>query len=177
MPPLPIRWVLVRDPAGIRDPRAFLCTDLDANPADILGWYVHRWSMETTFQETRTHLGVETQRQWSDLAIARTTPALLGLFSLITLWAAEAKAALHPRIAAWYAKDEPTFSEAIATVRRVLWAFPNFSISRQRPDNLEIQSALLQRLIEARVLHDVKGAKSSYATHQARQVMGVHVRG
>jgi hypothetical protein len=149
MTPLPIRWVLVRDPAGIRKPQAFLCTDLDAKPATILGWYVHRWSVETTFEETREHLGVETQRQWSDLAIARTTPALLGLFSLITLWTAEAKAALHPRWAAWYAKEDPTFSDAIATVRRLLWAFPNFSMSRKRPENVEIPGALLQRLIEA----------------------------
>ena len=149
LPPLPIRWVLVRDPAGIRKPQSFLCTDLDAKPADILGWYVHRWSVETTFEETREHLGVETQRQWSDLAIARTTPALLGLFSLITLWAAEARTALHPRFAAWYHKEDPTFSDAIATVRRVLWAFPNFSMSRKRPDNVEIPRALLKRLIEA----------------------------
>jgi len=149
LPPVPIRWVLVRDPTGTRKPQAFLCTDLDATPAAILGWFVHRWSMETTFQETRKHLGIETQRQWSDLAIARTTPALFGLFSLVTLWAAEAKAALHPRVAAWYAKDEPTFSDAIATVRRVLWGMPNFSISRINPGNIEIPKALLQRLIEA----------------------------
>jgi len=149
LPPLPIRWVLVRDPTGTRKPQAFLCTDLDATPAAILGWFVHRWSMETTFQETREHLGIETQRQWSDLAIARTTPALFGLFSLVTLWAAEAKAALHPRVAAWYAKDEPTFSDAIATVRRVLWGMPNFSISRINPGNIQIPKALMQRLIEA----------------------------
>jgi len=149
LPPLPIRWVLVRDPAGIRKPQAFLCTDLNATPAAILGWYVHRWSIETTFQETRQHLGVETQRQWSDLAIARTTPALLGLFSLVTLWVAEAKTTLHPRTAAWYVKDDPTFSDAIATVRRLLWAIPNFSISRTKPENVEIPGALLQRLIEA----------------------------
>lgn len=151
LPPLPIRWVLVRDPAGIRRPQAFLCTDLDATPASILGWFVHRWSMETTFQETREHLGVETQRQWSDLAIARTTPALLGLFSLITLWAAEAKvvAVLHPRSAAWYVKDDMTFSDAIATVRRVLWGVPNLSISRKNPQTVEIPIALLQRLTEA----------------------------
>jgi len=135
LPPVPIRWVLVRDPTGTRKPQAFLCTDLDATPAAILGWFVHRWSMETTFQETREHLGIETQRQWSDLAIARSTPALFGLFSLVTLWAAEAKgaAALHPRSAAWYVKDEPTFSDAIATVRRVLWTVPDFSISRLNP--------------------------------------------
>jgi hypothetical protein len=150
-PPLPIRWVLVRDPAGIRKPQAFLSTNLDATPATILGWYVHRWSIETTFQETREHLGVETQRQWSDRAIARTTPALLGLFSLITLWAAKAKiaAALHPRSAAWYSKNEPTFSDALATVRRILWSFPNLSISRLNPANVEIPTALLERLLEA----------------------------
>jgi hypothetical protein len=149
LPPVPIRWVLVRDPAGIRKPQAFLCTDLDATPAAILGWFVHRWSMETTFQETREHLGVETQRQWSDRAIARTTPALLGLFSLVTLWAAEAKVAamLHPRSAAWYVKDGPTFSDAIATVRRVLWGIPILSTSRKNPQTVEIPAA--QRLTEA----------------------------
>jgi hypothetical protein len=84
----PIRWVLVRDPTGVRDAQAFLCTNLDATPMEILGWFVSRWSIETTFQESRAHLGVETQRQWSDLAIARTTPALFGMFSLIALWAA-----------------------------------------------------------------------------------------
>ena len=86
---VPIRYVLVRDVAGELKPQAFLCTDLDADPLDILRWFVRRWSIEVTFAEVRRHLGVETQRQWSDPAIARTTPALLGLFSLITLWAHE----------------------------------------------------------------------------------------
>ena len=83
--PVPIRWLLVRDPTG--EPQAFLATDLEAAPADVLQWFVSRWQVEVTFQETRAHLGVETKRQWSDLAILRTTPALLGLFSLVTLWA------------------------------------------------------------------------------------------
>ena len=86
---VPIRYVLVRDVAGEFKPQAFLCTDLDADSLDILRWFVRRWSIEVTFAEVRRHLGVETQRQWSDPAIARTTPALLGLFSLITLWANE----------------------------------------------------------------------------------------
>ena len=133
--PVPIRWVLVRDPSGEHEPAAFLSTDLDATPAMILGWFVSRWRVETTFQEVRAHLGVETQRQWSDLAILRTTPALLGLFSLITVWAdglaRDTATALRPNAAAWYRKQEPTFSDAIAAVRRVLWAPPNFSMSRQ----------------------------------------------
>ena len=122
LPPAPIRWVLVRDPTGVRDTQAFLCTKLDATPVEILGWFVSRWSIETTFQESRAHLGVETQRQWSDLAIARTTPALFGMFSLIALWVADPKIAvcLRPRSAAWYHKREPSFSDAIAAVRRVI---------------------------------------------------------
>ena len=97
---VPIRWVLVRDASGEKEPQAFLCTDLDADPVDVLRWFVRRWRVETTFEEARRHLGLETQRQWSDLAILRTTPALLGLFSLVTLWAspARSRAALPTRV-------------------------------------------------------------------------------
>ena len=85
LPPVPIRWVLLRDPQGEFDPQALLCTDLDREPVQIIGWFVQRWPVEVTFREARDHLGVETQRQWSDHAIARTTPCLLGLFSLTAL--------------------------------------------------------------------------------------------
>lgn len=152
MAPVPVRWVLVRDPAGEQEPAAFLSTDLDAQPATILGWFVSRWRVETTFQEVRAHLGVETQRQWSDLAILRTTPALLGLFSLITVWAdtlARHNAnALRPNNAAWYGKREPTFSDAIAAVRCVLWAPPHLSMSRQTDQTVTIEAGLLNRLVQ-----------------------------
>ena len=103
-PPVIIRWVLIRDPQGAFDPQALLCTDPAADPTQILEWFVLRWQLEVTFQEVRIHLGVETQRQWSDLAISRTTPILLGLFSWTTL-AAHALQKRHPmtqRRAAWY---------------------------------------------------------------------------
>jgi hypothetical protein len=88
LPAVPIRWVVVvRDPQGEFATQALLCTELGARPEQILRWFVLRWQMETTFQEARRHLGVETQRQWSELAIRRTTPALLGSFSLVTLLA------------------------------------------------------------------------------------------
>ncbi len=151
MPPAPIRWMLVRDPSGEREPQAFLSTELGVAPAEMLGWFVQRWSMETTFQETRNHLGVETQRQWSDLAIARTTPALLGLFSLVTISANSLnQTAMRPRTAAWYAKTEPTFSDAIAATRRRLWC-PTDDLSISRPDRetLEIPTALWHRLSDA----------------------------
>jgi hypothetical protein len=149
--PAPIRWVLVRDPTGVRDTQAFLCTNLDATPMQILGWFVSRWSIETTFQESRAHLGVETQRQWSDLAIARTTPALFGLFSLVALWVSDPKiaASLRPRSAAWYCKRQPSFSDAIAAVRRALWSAPGFSMSRHRADSVKIPTALMERLTDA----------------------------
>jgi hypothetical protein len=152
IPPVPIRWVLVRDPSGEHEPSAFLSTDLDATPAMILGWFVSRWRVETTFQEVRAHLGVETQRQWSDLAILRTTPALLGLFSLITVWAdslvRDSASALCPNAAAWYRKQEPTFSDAIAAVRRVLWTLPNLSMSRQAGETVNIPAVLLNRVLQ-----------------------------
>ena len=152
LPPAPIRWVLVRDPSGRREPQAFLSTNLDDKPEAILGRFVWRWRIETTFQEVRRHLGVETQRQWSDLAIRRTTPVLLGLFSLVTLWAGElmgdAAAAPHPRTAAWYAKPLPTFSDAIAAVRRALWCPVELSMSRPSQVTVEIPVTLLRRLVD-----------------------------
>ena len=91
-----------------------MSTDLTLDPCQILLWFVRRWRVEVTFHEVRTHLGVETQRQWSDAAIARTTPTLLGLFSLVTLLAhpSAKRKKLPIRQAAWYSKDTPTFSDA-----------------------------------------------------------------
>ena len=151
LPPLPIRWLLVRDPSGELQPQAFLCTDLDAAPVDILQWFVARWQLEVTFQESRAHLGVETQRQWSDLAIMRTTPALLGLFSLVTLWAHDMAAGLPlaPRTAAWYPKSHCTFSDAIAAVRRQIWQQQINCISRRHRDVIEIPCQLWERTANA----------------------------
>jgi hypothetical protein len=122
-PLVPLRWVLVRDPHGRFDPQALLCTDPAADPAQILAWFVLRWQLEVTFEEARRHLGIETQRQWSELAIRRTTPALLGLFSLVTLLAQPRLSTPDPTIrqTAWYRKPRPTFADALAVVRRDLW--------------------------------------------------------
>ena len=123
MPVVPIRWVLVRDPFGRFEPQALLCTDPARDPVQILRWFVQRWQLEVTFREVRDHLGVETQRQWSDQAIARTTPCLLGLFSLVTLLAAQLTPQARQAVAtsAWYRKRCPTFSDyACCRAPRVL---------------------------------------------------------
>lgn len=151
LPPVPIRWLLVRDPLGELQPQAFLCTDLDAAAVDILQWFVSRWQLEVTFQDARAHLGVETQRQWSDLAILRTTPALLGLFSLVTLWAHDlaADTPLAPATAAWYPKSHCTFSDAIAAVRRQIWHHQSSCMSRRPADVIKIPRRLWQRAANA----------------------------
>ena len=76
LPPVPIRWVLIRDPAGKFTPQAWLSTRLDGDPVQILAWFIQRWQLETTFEEARAHLGLETPRQWNDRRVSRTTPAL-----------------------------------------------------------------------------------------------------
>jgi DDE superfamily endonuclease len=146
---VPIRWVLVRDVAGEKQPQAFLCTDVEADPVSILRWFVGRWRTETTFEEARRHLGLETQRQWSDLAILRTTPALLGLFSLVTLWATwlEAQRALVPECVRWYVKQAPTFSDALALVRHELWTSATFGSSPADRNPSKISAEVLNRLM------------------------------
>jgi hypothetical protein len=150
-PPVALRWVLLRDPAGQFDPQALLCTDPTVVPAQIITWFVARWPLEVTFHELRAHLGVETQRQWSDLAILRTTPALFGLFSLVILCAQACLNGqpLPVRQAAWYAKSAPTFSDTLAFVRQLLWPVTVFSTSPSSDEVIEIPRALFDRLTDS----------------------------
>jgi hypothetical protein len=151
MPPLAIRWVLIRDPKGEFRSQALLCTDLNVDPVQIVKWFVMRWQLEVTFREVRTHLGVETQRQWSEWAIARTTPALLGLFSLVTLLAHSStrQGRLPIRQAAWYAKSWPTFSDALAVVRHQLWQAMSFHSSLLETEMQKVPRVLLKRFTDA----------------------------
>jgi hypothetical protein len=144
-----IRRVLVRDPSGEKEPQAFLCTDQHAEPADILRWFVRRWRTETTLEEARRHPGMETQRQWSDLAILRTTPALLGPFSLVALWASQLAAERGPaaECVGWYPKPLPTFSDALALVRRELWTAQLFAVSPLDRTAQNVPADLIARLL------------------------------
>ena len=141
--PLPIRWALIQDPLGQLQTQALLCTDTSVDPIQVVQWFVLRWRVEVTFQEVREHLGVETQRQWSDRAIARTTPLLLGLFSWVTLAAKllYQERCSAPRTDSWYAKTEPTFIDAIALVRRQLWLDPETLSTSVAASTLYIQAA------------------------------------
>jgi hypothetical protein len=121
----------VRDPKKIFKTQAFLCTDINISAEQIIQWFIRRWRVEVTFHEVRTHLGVETQRQWADLSILRITPALLGLFSVVTLLANvhARKQKLPVQQTAWYRKKLPTFSDALSLVKQNLFAPRYFQTS------------------------------------------------
>lgn len=155
MPTVPLRWVLITDPVdtdpvNAMEPQALLCTNSRVAAPQIVEWFVLRWQLEVTFEESRAHLGIETQRQWSDLAILRTTPALLGLFSLVTLFAHHLLQGQQPatRQAAWYTKAAPTFSDTLALVRQHLWPVDIIWMSHNNSDIVQIPRALFDRLTD-----------------------------
>ena len=150
MPVVPLRWVVITDPAGKFAPQALLSTDVTLTAQQIVEWFVWRWQLEVTFEEARAHLGIETQRQWADLAILRTTPALLGLFSLVTLFAHQLlrEQVLPVRTAAWYPKPVATFADTLALVRRQLWPVSISWLSSEPSDMVEIPKTLFDRLTD-----------------------------
>jgi hypothetical protein len=147
-PVVPLRWVLLRVPEGKLSPMALLSTDPELSAQQIVAYFVRRWSIEVTFEEARAHLGVETQRQWSDKSIECTTPVLLGLFSIITLLADELhqKGEMQIAKAAWYKKEKPSFNDAIAAVRRLLWQKYLFSTSGKKEEMIKIPKHLFFHL-------------------------------
>jgi hypothetical protein len=150
--PLPIRWVLIRDPHSKFKTAALMSTDLTATPEQIIAWYIARWNLEVTFEEVRAHLGVETQRQWNDLAIERTTPILMGLFSLVTLLAQHlthsSTTPIPVRQTAWYTKPQPTFADALAFVRTYLWTQTEFLKPHFSAGFKEFPRSLLDDLLQ-----------------------------
>jgi len=148
--PVSLRWVLVRCPEESFEPAAFFCSDPHISAKQIIVWFALRWNIEVTFEELRAFLGFETQRQWSDRAIERTTPCLFGIFSLVSIIAK----LLYPtdlpvRQTSWYIKDEATFSDALAAVRKHLWSHLNYIRSPQNPDLFLIPQAALFSLVDS----------------------------
>jgi hypothetical protein len=144
--PVEIRYVITRDPEGKLRDEVFAGTKLDATPAQIIEWVVRRWSVEVTVEEARAHLGVETQRQWSDLAMARTTPCLLGLFSLVVLLTKRLQpdGQVPVQTAAWYAKTETTFSDCLVLVRQHLWSSQYLVNSAEKAESISFPASTWQ---------------------------------
>ena len=135
-PRVPLSWILIKDPEGEKQPALLACTDLDLEPDKIITYFMRRWRVEVTFAEVRRHLGVETQRQWSDLAIERSTPSLMALFSIICLMAKPLfeRGLIKPMHSAWYVKQHISFSDILTGVRLYIWRHNNFYTSPQKAD-------------------------------------------
>jgi hypothetical protein len=149
--PLWIRWVIVVDPDKPQRPEAFFSTDTEMAASSIIEWFVLRWNVEVTFEEVRAHLGVETQRQWSDKAIGRTTPVLMGLYSLACLMARNLSQTVEwkPAWAAWYDKgNQATFSDVMALIRRSIWSARYFSNSSTEADSMNLTPQQCSSLID-----------------------------
>lgn len=146
--PLPIRWVMVRDPEGNLRDEVFFATDPQTDPVQILEWVVMRWSVEVTFEEARAHLGMETQRQWSDQAILRTAPCLLGLFSIVTWLTAQLRQGqeIPVQATAWYKKEQPTFSDCLDWIRQHLWHQQFYVNSTSRGHTIQLPRELIDLL-------------------------------
>ncbi len=138
-PPAPIRWVILSDPEGKFRTEAFFTTDSELEPLRIVQIFIWRWTVETNFQECRNHLGLETQRQWADKSIQRTTPVILALFSITCLMALKLSSdkKIVPQSAAWYNKTEATFSDVLIFVRQHLWSAIYLNKSNLEADLLE----------------------------------------
>jgi hypothetical protein len=161
--PLPVRWVLVIDPDNPDRPEAFFSTDTEMSPEQIVEHVVLRWNIEVAFEESRAHMGIETQRQWSDKAIGRTTPVLMGLYSLACVIAKEMsqRMKLNVEVTAWYNKEgQATFSDVIAFVRRSIWTAKYFSNSKSAGKSIKLSRQELDFLINQLIMALLSVAKA-----------------
>ncbi len=151
LPVVPIRWVLLRDPSQGFEPQALLCTDPAQEPRQVIRRFVQRWQLEVTYRAARDHLGMETQRQWSDKAIARTPPCLLGLFPVVTLLASrlDGRARAQVSASAWDHKHRPTCADRLAAVRRAICSKQGFILSRQSVEAAKLPPALREGIVYA----------------------------
>lgn len=133
--PVPIKWVLIKTGNQIT---ALFSTNLEHIPEYIIETFVERWQLETTFEESRRHLGVETQRQWNDRAIDRTTPCLFASYSIINLMALELTKEKNEKIpvqnCSWYNKSHVCFSDVLNYLRLEILEYKYFSKIDQKRD-------------------------------------------
>ena len=150
-PTLPVRVVLIKTPDGEKEAEALFSTCLEHSAIQIIEWFILRWNIEVTFEETRAHLGVETQRQWSELAIARSTPLLMALYSLVTLMGMklhDLKLLANAEITSWYNKNSQLcFSDILIAVRNIIWRDKHFSKSANKDNFHQLSGQDINLLI------------------------------
>ena len=134
---VPIRWILIKDPAGEKKPTALLVTDLTVCAEQGIAFFVGRWPIETTFQEINAHLGLETIHTWSDISVNRTAPSIIASYSLACLLVNETVKTtgieITPQCTAWYEKKTVTFSDVMVYLKMLILNKKYFSQSEKLP--------------------------------------------
>jgi hypothetical protein len=118
---VPIAWVFVRDQAGTHRDEYFFSTDVGMTAVAMIGAYAGRWNLETTFQEVRCHLGLESTRGWCRRTVLRAAPCLFGLYTVVALLYRALPESKRSGRVEWRGKAGVTFSDAVTSVRRWLW--------------------------------------------------------
>jgi hypothetical protein len=147
---VPVRWVYVHDLSGTHEDRYFYSTDPTLSPSRIISLYTGRWSIEVTFQETKQLLGLATPRNRKDKSVLRTVPCLLGLYSVVSLLFHRHNVGKKPKPFSfhWYTKSEVTFSDALSSVRRLLWEQTVFSEADQHDALKKLPRILREGLLD-----------------------------
>jgi hypothetical protein len=146
-PLIAVRWVFVRDRTGTHRDEYFFTTDVTMSPTAVIETYTGRWSIETTFQEARSYLGLETTRGWSRNTVLRAEPSLFALYTVVAWLYAELPARYRRvRVVDWLGKSDVTFSDAITAVRRWLWVEWIFSLTGHR-ETFEKLGGPLQQIV------------------------------
>jgi hypothetical protein len=173
--PVPIKWVLMVDPEGELEPLPLMSTDFLMPAERIIELYIKRWNLEVTFREVREHLGVETQRQWSDKAIARTTPVLMGLYTIICLIANRIHESHQIKVeqTAWYEKKDAAFSDLIRTVRRVIWE--DNLICRKPIFESFLKNAPSKKTADATFMDNPEGSGGSFSVNHWFRMLVDHL--
>jgi len=148
-PLVPVRWVFVRDRTGTHREEYFFTTDVTMSPQAVIETYTGRWNIETTFQEARSYLGLETTRGRSRNTVLRAEPSLLALYTLV-VWLYAELPVRYQRVrgVAWLGKRDLTFSDAITAVRRYLWVEGVFTLSGHREAFEKLGGPLRQILLQ-----------------------------
>jgi hypothetical protein len=147
-PLVAVRWVFVHDLTGTHRDEYFFTTEPAMSPATVIETYTGRWNIETTFQEVRSYLGVETTRGWSRDTVLRVSPCLFGLYTVVAWLYAELPARYaRMRVVDWPGKRDVTFSDAITAVRRWLWVEWVFAIPGHRDAFSKLRDPFRQILL------------------------------
>jgi hypothetical protein len=144
---VPLRWVFVEDRSGTHREEYLFTTDVSLSASVIIGLYCGRWNIETTFQEMRSCLGLESTRGWCQKTVLRAAPCLLGLYSVVAVLFHQLPPQKRSGVVSWPGKVTITFSDALSAIRRWFWAEGIFQQVDAKPGIAKLPKRLRELLL------------------------------